>query len=108
MNNQPPGQASLPAPIIDIVEDELLTDPQVGRLLGVSPASVCRYRLKGKSGVRLPWTWHGRKKVTTRACISWWQREVQLIIQNGPVHQRQSRRRELDPGLVAECEAAGI
>ena len=94
-------------PIIDLIEDELLTDPKVGKLLRVSPASVCRYRLKGRCGVKLPWTWHGRRKVTTRACLDWWIREVQRAAQNCDRPARASRRK-LDPELEAECEAAGI
>lgn len=95
-----------PPPVIDLIEDDLLTDAKVGKLLGVSPASICRYRLKGKSGVRLPWTWHGRTKVTTRACIDWWQRQVQAAVQNAA--PRQSHHRQLDADLTARCEAAGI
>lgn len=94
-------------PIIDVIEDELLSDSQVGRLLGVSPASVCRYRMKGKHGVKLPWTWHGRKKVTTRTCIGWWQAKVQRAIRSQDSPCRPSRR-VLDPELAAECEELGI
>jgi len=94
-------------PVIDIIEDELLTDAQVGRLLAVSPASVCRYRLKGRCGVRLPWTWHGRRKVTTRPCIDWWLRAIQSAAQDRYA-QGLPNRRELDPTLESECEAAGV
>ncbi|MBX2851632.1 MAG: hypothetical protein KTR15_07805 [Phycisphaeraceae bacterium] len=95
------------SPIIDPIEDELLTDAQVGRLLGVSPASVCRYRMKGKRGVKLPWTWCGRRRVTTRACLDWWHRELQRAAQDiESIDNAQSR--QLDPALEAECEAAGI
>lgn len=106
---QTPSKFSeLPQPLIDLINDELLTDPKAGRLLGVSPASICRYRMKGKCGVKLPWTWHGRRKVTTRACIDWWQREVQHAIRNHGAPSRASRRREVAPDLVRECEAEGV
>ena len=107
MKHKPTTTNNSPPPIIDLIDDQLLSDPQVGRLLGVSPASVCRYRLKGRCGVRLPWTWHGRKKVTTRACIDWWQVQVQRAAQQAGSSTRRSRH-GLDPAIAAQCEAAGI
>lgn len=96
-----------PSPTIDLIEDDLLTDPQVGRLLGVSPASVCRYRMKGRCGVKLPWMWYGRRKVTNRAAIDWWQAAVQRAIRNQDSPSRTSKRL-LDPALARECEDAGV
>lgn len=104
---QSPATTDSSPPIIDIITDDLLTDSKVDKLLGVSPASVCRYRLKGRAGVRLPSTWYGRKKVTTRAAIDWWQAEVQRSIRQQPETMRQ-RRRMLDPALERECEEAGV
>lgn len=107
MNQQTPTTEPTPPPVINIIDDDLLTDSKVARLLGVSPASVCRYRLKGRCGVRLPWTWHGRKKVTTRPCIDWWLREVQRAAQARYAEARPSRR-EIDPALERECVENGV
>ena len=107
MNDQPLASGTESAPIIDVIQHDLLADPQVGRLLGVSPASVCRYRMKGRCGVKLPWTWHGRRKVTTRACLDWWQAAVQHAIRNKDSPSRMSKR-ELDPALARECEEFGV
>lgn len=91
-------------PPIDPFKSDLLTDAQVGRLLGVSPFSVWRYRTKGKRGVKLPAVPFGRKYVTSPECVRWFVAQLQQAEQP----QRQPRRREIDPELAAACEAAGI
>jgi hypothetical protein len=94
-----------PPPLIDLIEDELLTDRQTGRLLGVSPASVCRYRMRGRCGVKLPWTWRGRNKVTTRSCLDRWQAAVQHGIRNQDSPSRNSHY-EFALALIPESEQA--
>ena len=95
-----------PPPTINPIDDDVLTDAQAARLLGVSPLSIWRYRVKGKAGVKLPSVSWGRKRVTNRAAIDWWFAELQRAEQQ-PVAPR-SRRQQLDPATEAACEAAGI
>lgn len=92
-------------PTIDPLSDELLTDSQVAKRLGVTPITVWRYRTKGRRKIQLPAIPYGHGYVTTEACIRWWFAELQ---QAGPQVRPQQRRRQLDPTLEAECEAAGI
>ncbi len=92
------------SPAIDPFQDDLLTDAQVGRLLGVSPLTVWRYRTKGKQSVKLPAVPFGRKYVTSPECVRWFVAQLQQAEQP----ERQPGRRELDPELAAACEAAGI
>lgn len=97
------------SPLIDPLDrDEHLTYAQAGKLWPggpVSPHTVYRATTKGKRGVVLPTIPAGKTHVTTREAIRWYFAQVQRS--NEPKPARSSRR-ELDPAIAAECEAAGI
>lgn len=92
-------------PIINPLEDDLLTDSQVGKLLGVSPVTIWRYRTKGKRGVVLPSIPWGHGHVTTAEAVKWFFAQLQhrQVAEPGA-----PSRRAIDAAVEAECEAAGI
>ena len=99
---------SSPPPAIDPFDTENhLSYAQAGKAMPepVSPTSVWRYATKGKRGIKLPTIPTKSGPVTTRAAIRWWFARLQLADQQ-PTSPRS--RRQLDPELEAECEAAGI
>ena len=92
---------------IDPLSDDLIVgDAAIAKLLGVSPMTIWRYRTKGRRGIRLPNISWGRKPATTREAIRWWFAEIQR--QDLSPIEYKIRRRQVDPALEAECEAAGI
>lgn len=95
-----------PPPTIDPLADDLLTDAKVGKLLGVSPATVWRYRVKGKRGVRLPAIPWGRGAATTRDCIRWFYAELQH--RQAEASEPKPHPRAISAELEAECRRLGI
>lgn len=97
-------------PIIDPLDSEQhLTYAQAAKLWPgrkVSPHTVWRCASKGKRGIKLPTIPTGRGCVTTREAIRWFFAELQRA--RHEANTPRPRRRQLDPALEAECEAAGI
>jgi len=97
------------SPLIDPLDrDEHLTYAQAAKLWpggAVSPHTVWRAASKGKGGIKLPTIPAGKGRVTSRDAIRWY--FAQLQRRTEPDATR-STRRQLDPALEAECQAAGI
>ena len=98
------------SPLIDPLDrDEHLTYAQAAKLWPggpVSPHTVWRAASKGKRGIKLPTIPAGKGSVTSRAAVRWFFAQIQQQTQE-PAPAR-SHRRQIDPALEAECQAAGI
>lgn len=73
----------------------------------VSPHTVWRCASKGKREIKLPTIDTPDGARTTREAIRWFFTELQRVKQQQSIESR-PRRRQLDPAIIAECEAAGI